>query len=260
MRPWNSGLLCALALVSLAGCAKPATATNNPGGETEVPASGGDEEPLPPDLNFGCSLEGAALDVWAAEGLELPATVRDSFAAWMTMSSDVVPPELEAACTNPPSGGDYSPVKGATQGGVTRGDIVVATQDITVYRSYSAGTFECGSDKPAGELGSWWSPLEPRPPKQDYRDNVGICPAWNDLSMIVSCTLAAGSVVLIGPTQSASCVGTSSCDPAPEGWEAQLPTTAAPQLFINTYSADGPRSAEDLHTFLLDCETHSWDD
>ena len=245
LAPFRHLLVLSTLAVGLGACAKPPTTT--PSDATDGTPT--DEAVATVDPNFGCTLDGAELHPWTAEGLDLPEAIVASFELWATMDGDAPPPQLEAVCTNLPASGKYSPVKPAMAGGVSRGDIVVTTRDVTLYRAYTAADFECGTQKPAGEFGSWWSPLEPTLPKQSYREANAICPAWNDLTMIVSCTLPAGTVVLVGPTQSTTCVGSSTCDPAPEGWENDLPATEAPQLFINTYTAAGPRSPEELQAF-----------
>ncbi|NVB37576.1 hypothetical protein G6O69_07010 [Pseudenhygromyxa sp. WMMC2535] len=257
MQLFSSSLL-PLSLLSAALSLTACKSTTSP--EPTTPDS--TDEPAPAeaaaaaDFNFGCEVDHSALQPWTAEGMELPEETIAKFALWTVLDTDQVPEMVSQSCTNPPPSGQYSPVKAALQGGVTRGDMVVVLEDVTIYRAFTAQdtTTECLSDSPAGEIGAWWSVIEPQDPKEAYRDNVGICPAWNDLSMMVTCTLEAGSVVIIGPTQSASCTGTSSCDPAPEGWDADLPTTSAPQLFINTYANGERRSEEELGAFI-ECET-----
>lgn len=210
---------------------------------------------MPADLDFECDVNASALGPWAATGMDVPESVRARFGLWMAMDDSAIPPALSEACKNPPSGGDYSPVQGPGSGGVSRADVVVALEPVTVYRTYTGAPFECSTEHPAGEFGSWWSPVEPQLPKDSYAKSVGVCPAWNDMSMMITCTLAPGTVVLVGPTQSATCAGSSSCDPAPAGWDDPLPATTAPQLFINTYSPAGKRSDAQLEQFLTGCES-----
>lgn len=208
------------------------------------------------DYNFECTVSEDKLKPWEPLEMDVPEDVRSKFDIWTTMSCEVVPEVLTADCKAPPPGCSYSPVKPPESGGVTRGDIVVAKEAVTIYRAYSAEPFECGVSSPAGSFGSWWTLTKPDQPKQEYRESVGICPAWNDLSMLATCKLAAGTVVLVGPTQSVSCEGTSTCDPAPDGWEDALPVTTAPQLFINSFG----RPPEELDKFLLECTSEPWND
>ena len=249
-------LLLPLVLAGLGACATtpPPTSVVAPS-ETETPSASASEG-APDDLDFNCTVPEGALQPWTPEGVAIPVEVSESFGYWMGMDGSEVPEALNEACTDPPSGGDYSPVKPADKGGVSRADIVVATQPVRVYRAYSSGTFECGTDKPAAEFGSWWSPVELASPKAGYAASNAICPAWNDLSMVLSCTLAVGTVVLIGPTQSVECSGTASCSPPPEGWDAPLPATESPQLYINSYG----RSDAELESFLLDCRIEPWEE
>jgi hypothetical protein len=241
-----------IALAATVGACAKTEATTPP---TQAPT---DASASSPDYNFECAVNEAQLQPWPATGMDVPAQLQAKFEFWMAMDTSTVPTPLQDSCENPPSGGDYSPVQGPDLGSVSRADIVVANQSVTIYRAYTAAPFDCAVKSPAGELGSWWSLTKPDLPKQGYRESVDICPAWNDLSMITTCTLAAGTVVLVGPTQSISCEGTSTCDPAPAGWDAAMPATTAAQLYISTYSGSTKRSEAELGKFLLDCETAAW--
>ncbi|EDM74968.1 hypothetical protein PPSIR1_18957 [Plesiocystis pacifica SIR-1] len=247
----------ALSLLSVGAlaCDKSTPETTSPAAAPDPSTEVASEEALPPDANFECRVDPSALSPWTAEDVDLTGPILDDFRLWGEMDSDVVPPVLADNCDNPPSGGEYSPVKGENQGGIASADVLVVVEPVTIYRAFTAesSTTECLTDSPAGPIGSWWSLSKPSGDKRAYADAVGICPAWNDLSMVMTCTLAAGSVVLVGPTQSASCAGTSSCEPPPEGWSEDLPATRSPQLFITTYKDGEPRSEEDLGSFL-DCE------
>ncbi|MCH9685836.1 MAG: hypothetical protein K0V04_30665 [Deltaproteobacteria bacterium] len=215
------------------------------------------------DHNFECTVDEGDLEPWEPDGMDVPADVQAKFGLWTTMNSSCVPTTLTDNCDVPPPR-DHSPIKAPGAGGVRRGDIVVAKEDVKVYRAFSAESFACGAKKPGGPLGGWWTLSKPAPPKQEYRESFAICPAWNDLSMINTCTLAAGTVVLVGPTQSASCMGTSTCDPAPPGWEDTLPPpgarTDAAQVFINTFAGSHKRTPQELGKFLLDCTAEPWED
>ncbi|MEX1369109.1 MAG: hypothetical protein AB1Z98_38635 [Nannocystaceae bacterium] len=242
-------------LAALSGCDQGEIEYDDGDFTVELRAADGD----PPcgraqDHNFECAVDDGALTPWQALGMDVPEDVRSKFRLWTTMVSPDVPSMVTADCSLPPPGGNFSPVKAAGKGGVTRGDIVVAKEAVTVYRAYTENKFMCGSDSPAGSIGSWWSLTRPAGDKQAYRESLGICAAWNDLSMIYTCTLAAGTVAVVGPTQSVDCEGTSTCDPAPAGWEDPLPATTAPALFINSYG----RSQQDLDEFLLDCKSEPW--
>ena len=143
-------------------------------------------------------------------------------------------------------------VPGPNKGGIVRGDVVIAQEDVTVHRGYAKGQFACSIATPAAEFGGWWS-LEPLgSDRAKYRESVGICPSWNDLTMRVSCTLKKGTAVIIGATESASCVpGPNQCSKAPATFSSQLHRTSAHQVFINTRSPD-------LKKYLVDCKPTHW--
>lgn len=252
-------------LVALTGCDLEDIEHDDPDFTSEHRAAG-DAPPCGqvPDHNFECTVDSKDLSPWQPDPnkLDIPADVKDKFEFWDSMSSQLVPQTVTDACRVPPPGGGHSPVKGPDKGGVTYGDIVFAKEDVTVYRAYSEAPFECGGQHPAGQYGGWWGLTRPQGSKEDYRNSVAICPAWNDLSMITTCTLAKGTAVLIGPTQSVSCDGTAvlsdTCESAPDGWEDPRSATTSPQLFINTYGPSGKRTPDELGKFLKDCETKPW--
>lgn len=70
----------------------------------------------------------------------------------------------------------------------------------TVYRLWSKG-------KDYSQFGKWWSMKPPKGSAETYRKEYDVCPEWNDLNMVKSCTLKTGIHVAIGPGQSAHCEG-----------------------------------------------------
>ena len=135
---------------------------------------------------------------------------------------------------------------------MVQGDIVVAQQDVTVYRAYATGKFPCSLADPATEFGGWWS-LEPLGRnKAAYRSKVAVCPSWNDFGKQVKCTLKKGSAVVIGATESAACVpGPNACTTAPASFTVGYPAQSSHQVFINTRSPDRTK-------FLVNCVSKNW--
>lgn len=66
----------------------------------------------------------------------------------------------------------------------------------TVHRVFGGG---------ARPIRRWWSLTLPGSDSSAYRRMYEICPAWNSLDSLVSCALAPGAHLALGPGQSASC-------------------------------------------------------
>ena len=86
----------------------------------------------------------------------------------------------------------------SSQGKLCTGKVFQAEEPVTVYRVWN-------SDKSYTVYGSWWSFEEPEGPKQEYREDNGICPSWSTLDRMTSCTIKVGSKIVVGPGQSAEC-------------------------------------------------------
>ena len=78
-------------------------------------------------------------------------------------------------------------------------DLLVTREPIRVFRAFSKTAFACGEDSPARQFGAWWTFDRPHDKRRTRIANA-VCNRWNDFSMIVECTLKAGSVVAVGPS------------------------------------------------------------
>ena len=201
---------------------------------------------LPKDLALTCIYRPSDLVSWSPAGVHLAGETRTRFKKLATFGSA----RAHSSChTLPPK---VAVTPGPDKGGVVAGDIVVAQQDVTVYRAYASGKFACSLLDPAAEFGGWWS-LEPLGgDKAAYRKKVAVCPSWNDFGKQVKCTLKKGSAVIIGATQSARCVpGPNACTAAPASFTVGYQAQSSHQVFINTRSPDRTR-------FLVDCVSKNW--
>ena len=61
------------------------------------------------------------------------------------------------------------------------------------------------SSNPNSKFGPWWSFLPPRGPISKYRSDYEICHQWSPLDKLISCKIKAGTKVVIGNGQSATC-------------------------------------------------------
>jgi hypothetical protein len=69
---------------------------------------------------------------------------------------------------------------------------------VVVYRVWDEA-------RPYTALGSWWSFAPPQGPRDRYRQENEICPAWSALNKLSRCTLKSGAEIVVGPGQSAQC-------------------------------------------------------
>ena len=206
------------------------------------------------DGNFGCDLTGERLGAWAAKGFRVPAAAKSAFKLWKSVTGAGLAAQTAAKCASLPGIGNY--VKAAKAGGITRADIVVAQKDVKLYRAFSHDKFPCSENSPAGKIGGWWSLAGFPDSKSDYREANGVCHSWNNFTHKVVCTLKKGSVVAVGPTQSAACKpGPNDCATKPK-WPALFPANPNHQLYLNTYK----RSDADLGKFLTGCTVSEWAD
>lgn len=118
--------------------------------------------------------------------------------------------------------------KGAGNGGVWNASAYKVRQgrSVTVYRVHDGYRY-----------GRWWALSRPSRTKEDYRSDFAICPEWNKLDSLLTCTLTEGARVVIGPGESAL------CDSGEYGRSDSL------QLFMNSPSS-----------FVADCQSSqiSW--
>ncbi|HNY29884.1 MAG TPA: hypothetical protein PKO15_03265 [Fibrobacteria bacterium] len=95
---------------------------------------------------------------------------------------------VRAAVHDPDSGGMRCAIALALRPG----------RHVTVHRVYGS---------PARPIRRWWALSLPGSDSSAYRAMYEICPAWNSLDSLVSCELAPGARLAMGPGQSASCTG-----------------------------------------------------
>ena len=84
------------------------------------------------------------------------------------------------------------------KGGICAGKVFSVQRSVRVYRVWD-------SSKSHSRIGRWWSLNRPNESRETYRQTYAICPSWSALDHLVSCDLVAGSLVVIGTTQSAAC-------------------------------------------------------
>ena len=230
--PVLPALLCAAALVSAPSFArdtsKRPTARGSPSPSTRTP-------PAAADHDFECALAPADLRPWSAQGLRVPASVKSKFKLWKSVSSAAgLSSAGRSKCRKLPPQAAF--VKGPGAGATTRADLVVAQQDVPIYRAYSRAPFNCAFNPPAAELGGWWSLTPPSANKAQYRRATAVCNSWNDFSMKVQCTLKRGTVIAVGSTQSANCSQKpAGCAALPREWARRFGSSPEHQVFINTY-------------------------
>lgn len=101
------------------------------------------------------------------------------------------------------------------KGGLCAGEVWRAKSPVTVYRLQNTTT--------SGTLGYWWAFGPPQGTADGYRRDYVICPEWNSFTQIVVCQLKVGSLVAVGPGQSATCK-------SKEGAESCLVPSASNQV------------------------------
>lgn len=112
-----------------------------------------------------------------------------------------------------PAAAVASAVLPAGQGGISMAFAVRLQQDTRVYRVWT------DEKKHRTErIGPWWTFDPPSGTAQDYRERYAVCEKWNaKLSRLAACTLARGTVVVLGPGQS---VNATTCEKAGEAYDA----------------------------------------
>lgn len=106
------------------------------------------------------------------------------------------------------------------KGGVCTAKVLVVEEDVRVYRVWD-------SSRARSAYGRWWSLTRPEGPRDAYRREYAICPAWSALDRLLSCTVRRGTAIVVGPTQSATCeTGT-------------YPKTGHNQVYVRNDAANG---------------------
>lgn len=106
-----------------------------------------------------------------------------------------------------------SAVRPPGKGGISTAMVVRLQHDTPVYRLWTDGT-----DRPSARIGPWWVFDPPAGTDKEFRERYAVCESWNArLSRLAACTLARGSIVVIGPGQS---VDASTCEKAGEEYAA----------------------------------------
>jgi hypothetical protein len=114
-------------------------------------------------------------------------------------------------------------IQPAGKGGLCMGEVFQVTQPLTVYRVWD-------SSKPWSQFGKWWSFNPPAGPRDAYRIDNEICPAWSKLDQVTQCRLKVGSEIVIGPGQSAQCDATDN--------NVSYPPSAAIQVYVPNDNSD----------------------
>lgn len=91
------------------------------------------------------------------------------------------------------------------QGGISSGILLKLTEEITVYRLWDGADKGINEYGGSNRIGAWWSADRPSGDASSYRAQNAICKKWNELRWIAKCKLKPGTLVAVGPTQSASC-------------------------------------------------------
>ena len=121
------------------------------------------------------------------------------------------------------------------KGGLCEAKVFQVKQPLTVYRVWD-------SSKPYSQYGRWWSFDPPACPVDAYRAKTAICASWSKLDRVTQCRLKAGTEIVIGPGQSAQCVGGTDDKSYPPSRETQVyvpnDSTTAGKLQVTDCLAD----------------------
>lgn len=107
-----------------------------------------------------------------------------------------------------PDDGSVARLCGAPDtGNFGRANAFVSTETVRLYRLYSEHQDPSPGipGRKAGRYGRWWSAEKPIGTREQYRAAYAVCAEWNDLDMLVTCTLPANTPVGIGTSQSVQC-------------------------------------------------------
>ena len=200
------------------------------------------------DHNFGCTIVSERLGPWKPRNMTVMASVASKFLLLRSVPN---------AKSTTPACGKMVPagviIRPAGEGNLQSYDLVVAMKDVRIHRAYSEKPFACGVQKPATAYGGFWSFEEPRE-KRKFRTLNAVCNEWNDVSGKISCTLKAGTVIAVGPTQSATCAPAKGCTQRPASWSASFAASKNPQIFLNLFN----RPRGEVDKFLTNCQTSEW--
>jgi hypothetical protein len=111
---------------------------------------------------------------------------------------DPVPAGFVESAAAPPAFAIGAPGTGA----LCEGKVFTVEAPVRVYRAYSA-SYE--TSKRAGPKGAYWSLQAPTGDATGFRTAYAVCPEWNDLDMLATCTVDLSATVVVGPGQSATC-------------------------------------------------------
>lgn len=86
------------------------------------------------------------------------------------------------------------------QGKLCQGQVYRSKADtrVAIFRAWN-------STNPNSQYGQWWAFDQPSGPVAQYRADYEICYQWSPLDKLASCTLKAGTKVVVGTGQSAKC-------------------------------------------------------
>ena len=84
------------------------------------------------------------------------------------------------------------------KGMLCQGQVYTVSETFTIYRAWN-------STNPGSELGKWWAFTEPAGSVAQYREDYEICYQWSPLDKMTSCTVKAGTKLVVGNGQSAFC-------------------------------------------------------
>ncbi len=87
---------------------------------------------------------------------------------------------------------------GSGAGGVCAARVFRVTKPVSVYRVYDAA-------KGSSSYGRWWTFDRPAGARDAYRSAYGICAEWSALDTLITCQIKAGTEIVVGTTQSATC-------------------------------------------------------
>lgn len=91
------------------------------------------------------------------------------------------------------------------QGGVSSGVLLKLKEEIEVYRLWDGADKGINEYGGSNRIGAWWSADRPAGDVDHYRTQNAICNKWNELRWVAKCKLKPGTLVVVGPTQSATC-------------------------------------------------------
>jgi hypothetical protein len=91
------------------------------------------------------------------------------------------------------------------QGGISSGVLLKLNEEITVYRLWDGADKGINEYGGSNRIGAWWSADQPTGDTNGYRARNAVCKKWNELRWMAKCKLKPGTLIAVGPTQSAIC-------------------------------------------------------